>query len=217
MKFSILMKVGAFMTAYELMLETNRRLINGEVLSVSDKKEIAQKLLSAADISKQIINYGAGPVVKARRPLFFNPPQNNGGKLKTIMGQTPKTHILNGNMYELEILRLLILFDPDNPTVIKMKAQTLNRLKATCFGYHGCSLGECFDSALVVLRFLASAAPDETEWIQKIIAMYRSHYADKKRVKAVEKYFQLCMTEYRLARAFMSVQEVLIVEPREKL
>jgi len=183
------------MVAYELMLETNRRLIAGEVLTAAEKKEIASQFLSMANIPKQAVYYGVEPIAKARRPLFFSPPQNDGKKLKTVMGQMPKTHILNGNMYELEILRLLSLFAPDSPMVIEMTAQTLNRLKATCFGFHGCSLGECFDSALVVLRFLAVAAPDETVWIKKIIDIYYNHNTDKKRVKAVDNYFRICMSE----------------------
>ncbi|MCL2057163.1 MAG: hypothetical protein FWH02_08120 [Oscillospiraceae bacterium] len=183
------------MAAYELMIETNRRLIAGELLTDAEKKEIVSRFLNAANFPKQAICYGVEPISKARRPLFFLPPQNGGKKLKTVMGQMPKTHILNGNMYELEILRLLLLFAPDDPMVIEMTAQTLNRLKSTCFGYYGCSVGECFDAALVVLRFLIVAAPDETVWIKKIIDMYYNYKTEKKRVKAVDSYFRLCLSE----------------------
>jgi hypothetical protein len=78
-----------------------------------------------------------------------------------------------------------------------MKSQTLHRLRATCFGYHGCSLGECFDSALVVLRFLIAAVPEEAAWIEKLIAMYEEHHAEKKRVKAVAMYYEQCIAEMR--------------------
>jgi hypothetical protein len=184
------------MYAYDLMIQINRRLIGGEILSDSEKAAIANKLLASAVLPEQALQcYGAEPDSKARKPLFFRPPHNNGAKLKTIFGQTPKTHILNNTMYELEILRLLCIFAPENTLVNYMRLQTVDRLKATCFGYYSCSLGECFDSALVVLRFLCIAAPEETAWIKKIIAVYQGHHADKNRVKAVGKYFALCMSE----------------------
>jgi hypothetical protein len=177
------------------MIQANHRLIRGEVLSAEEKDRITENLLAAAISMPEERHYGEEPDGKARKPLFFLPPDNGGRKLKTVMGQTPKTHILNGNMYELEILRLLCLFAPDNPIVDKMRTQTLNRLRATCFGGHGCSLGECFDAALVVLRFLTVAVPAESEWMESLIAMYGEHRADKKRVKAVEQYYDLCVSE----------------------
>ena len=184
------------MNAYELMINTNRRLILGEILTDSEKADIARKLLAAAEIpEKPVRQYGTESNSKARGTLYFSPARNDGKKLKTVLGQTPKTNILNDNMYELEILRLLCLFAPGNPIIAEMTAQTLNRLKATCFGYHGCSLGECFDSALVVLRFLTVAASSEAKWMKKIVDVYIRNHANKKRVKAVEWYYWLCLTE----------------------
>lgn len=183
------------MTMYELMLNINHRLIAGEVLSADEKACIVSQFLSEAHFPIQAVSFGKNPVAKARRPLFFFPPQNEDKKLKTLLGQMPKTHILNGNMYELEILRLLYLFAPDNPVVAEMITQTLRRLKATCFGYHDCSLGECFDSALVTLRFLATAVPSEVAWMRRLIDLYKNHYSDKKRVKSVERYYELCLSE----------------------
>ena len=183
------------MTAYELMIETNRRLIAGEAISEDEKTIIVKQLLSFADTPKKPAQFGIEPNNKARAPMFFKYPHNDGKKLKTVLGQTPKTYILSGNMYELEILRLLCLFAPENTVVSYMADHTLKRLKATCFGFHGCYLGECFDSSLVVLRFLTIAAPSEIEWMKKIIGIYANHATNKKRVKIVDKYFKLCIAE----------------------
>ncbi len=183
------------MIEYELLLETNRRILAGEVFSDKEKTYIVSQFLLIANTPKDHESYDEKPIAKARHPLFFSAPQNDGKKLKTIMGQLPKTHILNGNMYELEILRLLNLFAPSNPDVVEMTKRTLNRLKATCFGYHGCYLGECFDSSLVVLRFLSVAAPSEVTWMKKIIAIYDEHHADKRRARAVDNYYKLCLSE----------------------
>ena len=84
------------------------------------------------------------------------------------MGQTPKTQIFSVNMYELEILRLLCILAPDNSEVKYMIDETVRRLKTTCFGFMDDGVGECFDTSLVVLRFIAAAAQDETEWIKGI-------------------------------------------------
>ncbi len=90
-------------------------------------------------------------------------------------------------MYELEILRLLHLFADDLPEVAGMVADTLRRLKTTCFS--------CFDTSLVVLRFLAAAAPGQHAWIESRIENYNRHYAEKKRPRYCLWYFWLCLSE----------------------
>jgi hypothetical protein len=56
-------------------------------------------------------------------------------------------------------------------------------------------LGECFDTSLVVLRFLASAAPGENMWIQSRIDNYNRHCSEKKRPSFSVWYFWLCLSE----------------------
>jgi len=69
--------------------------------------------------------------------------------------------------YELEILRLLALLTANNDSVKEMTAQTLARLCTTCFGKENDGVGECFETSLIVLRFLAATAPYETSWIKE--------------------------------------------------
>jgi hypothetical protein len=128
-------------------------------------------------------------------PLFYITPYNEGKKLNTLLNQTPKTHILAANMYELEILRLLHMFVPEDVSVKTMISETLKRLKTTCFGYQQCGLGECFDASLVVLRFICTVSPDDTAWITSRIQNYYSHVKEKKRPSYVEWYYWLCLSE----------------------
>ena len=128
-------------------------------------------------------------------PVFFIPPYSDGGKYKTVLNQTPKTHIPASNMYELEILRLLCLLAPKDPGINTMTGKTLFRLKTTCFGYMDDGTGECFDTSLIVLRFLTAAAPNDKEWIQNRIDNYNRHFPDKKRPSYCLWYYRLCLSE----------------------
>ena len=188
------------MTSYELMIKTNHDLIKDRRLSNSQINTVVKQFLSDRNTAKQTSDidrniFGNPDKNKKMYPLFYIPPYNDGKKLKTILGQTPKTQILSANMYELEILRLLSIFAPDNPEVADMIAQTLDRLKTTCFGYMDDGVGECFDTSLIVLRFLTVAAPDETEWIKSRIDNFNRHYNDKKRPWFSLWYYWLCLSE----------------------
>lgn len=191
------------MTAYDLMVNTNQHLINGGELTNKQKQNIAAQLLAARSTPEQAqrfykgVRYPNNIDGEGRRmyPVFYIPPYNDGKKLKTVVGQTPKTHILSANMYELEILRLLHLFAPENPDVMDMTARTLERLKTTCFAGRGCGLGECFDTALVALRFVITVAPDETAWIVRLLNEYHRNAVEKKLVSYVGRYYALCLSE----------------------
>jgi len=190
------------MTPHELMVKTNHHLIKSGNLTEPQKTNIVRQLLAARNDERTKQSFYNGVKFPnnidgdGRRmyPIFYMPPYNDGKKLKTIYNQTPKTHILSANMYELEIIRLLHLFAPDNPDVQNMVTKTLERLKTTCFGYCDDGLGECFDTALVVLRFLA-ATSDDAAWMQSRIDNYNSHVSEKKRPWYALWYFWLCLSE----------------------
>lgn len=190
------------MTVYELMIETNHYLIKGGILNQKQKKNIVCLLLSAQSTPEQAQRFYKGVRYPDNNvdgcqmyPTFFIPPYNDGKKFKTIYNQTPKTHIFSANMYELEIIRLLCLLGNDNSIVKDMVAKTLERLKTTCFGYSDDGVGECFDTSIVVLRFLAVAAPNETDWIISRIENYNNYFNDKKRPWFSKWYFWLCLSE----------------------
>lgn len=191
------------MTAYELMVKTNHYLIKGGEFTEGQKSNIACRLMAAKTMPEQANQFYLGvkypnntdSAGRHMYPIYFIPPYNDGKKYKTVLNQTPKTHILSANMHELEILRLLYLFEPKNCEIKEMVSQSLNRLKTTCFGFEDDGVGECFDTSLVVLRFLAAVAPRETEWIQSRMDNYTRHYADKKRPWFSEGYYWLCLSE----------------------
>lgn len=195
------------MDIYELMIKTNYFLIKGGILTDGQKHNIANQFLSAAsnkETARRFYNgvkYPNNIDKEGRRmyPVFFIPPYNNGKKYKTVMTQTPKTHILSANLYELEIIRLLYILEPNNETVIDMVSKTISRLKTTCFGNKDDGLGECYDTSLIVLRFLASVAQNDTTWIKERIINYHKHYNEKHRHWGVKWYYWLCLSELPFA------------------
>lgn len=76
--------------------------------------------------------------------------------------------LLYANHYELEILRLLYLLEPENDTINEMIENTLNRVKDTCFG-NSCMQGECIVAGISVLRFISAIKPVDTELIDKLL------------------------------------------------
>jgi len=195
------------MTAYDLMIKTNHHLLQGGALTDAQKAGIARQLLAARSDERTKQSFYRGVRYPGNvdangegrmYPGYFIPAYNGGKKLQTVVPMSPKTHILSANAYELEIIRLLHLFAPGDPVVQDMVKGTLARLRTTCFA-NGCPQGECFHAALPVLRFLAAAAPDETAWINKLIAFINAHIAEKLNAKkcnnGVLRYYRLCLSE----------------------
>ncbi|HKM33467.1 MAG TPA: hypothetical protein VJY54_01835 [Lachnospiraceae bacterium] len=178
------------------MTEYQKAKIVRQFLAAQSEERTKQSFYSGVKFPNNIDSDG-----RRMYPIFYIPPYNDGKKLKTIYNQTPKTHILSANMYELEIIRLLFQIAPDEPTVQNMVIQTLERLKTTCFGYYDDGLGECFDTSLIVLRFLA-ATSDDTAWMQSRIDNYNNHVSEKKRPWYPLWYFWLCLSElpFEIAR-----------------
>ncbi len=185
------------------MAKTNHYLIQGGQLTKAQENTIVKQLLSARTNESQAERFYGGKkypnnsdgLGRQLYPSVFIPPYNSGCKLKTILNQTPKTHIFSSNMYELEIIRLLSLLAPNNPVVTQITAIAHTRLKTTCFGNGDDGLGECFDTSLIVLRFLATTAVNNTRWIYDRISNYNKHKSDKKRPWYSKWYFWLCLSE----------------------
>jgi len=193
------------MTAYELMIKANHYLIKGGELTAAHKENITTQLLAAKSTPQQaqrrFTKLKGGE--RDMYPFLYVLPYNGGIKLNTIFDQEPQTQILSMNMYELEIIRLLSVFNPDDPEIQDMVKQVLGRLKKTCFGNRGCGTGECYDAGLITLRFLSSTAPEEKLWITDQINCYNNHIAEKKRSKYYGRqyaryymwYYWLCLSE----------------------
>lgn len=194
------------MTAYELMIKTNHYFIQNpseDALTAAQKRRIVRELLQARSTPEQRERFYAGVKFPGNRdahgmrlyPDFYIPPYNDGKKYRTILGQTPKTHIFSANMYELEILRLLYKFAPDDRDVRAMTEAALERLYHTCFGNEDDGVGECFDTNLVVIRFLCTTSPQDLIRIKSRMSVYRHHRAEKPRSWHTDWYYRLCLSE----------------------
>lgn len=176
-----LRKVGKKMIAYELLCHTSRALIKGQVFSDYEKYEIINTLLASIDTPETVHRFlGSVKALNDGRmmyPLFYIPPYNGGKKYRLITGQMPKTHLFSANHYELEILRLLALWDSENDLVVQMVDQTLDRLAVTCFG-HFCSEGECVGASVSALRFLSAVKPMDDIWIEELLSPLGEIFSD---------------------------------------
>jgi hypothetical protein len=164
------------MTVHELLCNTNEEIFRGKIFQDSEKQKIAKIFLSSAGTNEEVsifrekVCYGDPDGGKYLYPGFFIPPYNGGKKLRLITGELPKTHILSSNHYELEILRVLALWDKDNPKVQYMLDETIKRLSKACFAQF-CPEGECTGTGVSALRFLSVLNPqnDNDKWINKIL------------------------------------------------
>lgn len=153
-------------------MELNRKEIFAEEISDGEKEEAVSILLDGVccreDIQKYKKRMRVNPETDCIYPDFYIPPYNENKKLRLIQGYLPKTNILYANHYELEIIRLLFMFAPENKKVNELVKHTLQRLKNTCFG-NSCTQGECLATGISVLRFLSVTQPDDSEWIDRML------------------------------------------------
>ena len=160
------------MEKYHILMEANRRQIFGEELSDTEKEAAASILLDGVSCKEDILKYKKRMRVNVETdhiyPDYYIPPYDGNRKLRLVQGHLPKTNILYANHYELEIIRLLFLLAPEDKRVNEMVDHTLQRLKNTCFG-NSCAQGECMAAGISVLRLLAAARPDDSEWIGQLL------------------------------------------------
>jgi len=160
------------MEKYKILMELNRKEIFAEKIIDDEKEEAVSTFLDGIccreDIQKYKKRMQVNPDTDCIYPDFYIPPYNENKKLRLIQGYLPKTNILYANHYELEIIRLLFMFAPENEKVNELVKHTLQRLKNTCFG-NSCTQGECLAAGISVLRFLAVTQPGNSEWIDKLL------------------------------------------------
>jgi len=157
---------------YEILMEINRKQIFSEEISNKEIEEVVSVFLDGICSKEDILKYKkrmkVNPETDNLYPNYYIPPYNDNKKRRLIQGYLPKTNLLYANHYELEIIRLLYLFAPDNDKVKEMVNNTLQRLQETCFR-NSCVQGECVVTGISVLRFLTVIQPDDKEWIDRIL------------------------------------------------
>jgi len=163
---------GTYLEKYKILMEINRKEIFGEEIPDSEKEQAVDTLLNGICDREVILQYKKRMRVNVETdnmyPNYYIPPYNGNRKLRLIQGYLPKTNILYANHYELELIRLLYLFAPDNQVVGEMVQKTLLRLKGSCFG-NLCTQGECLATGISVLRFLAVTQPENLERINRLL------------------------------------------------
>lgn len=169
---SFFIKEDEYLANYKVLTEINKKEIFAEEISDIEKQETVSTLLNGIACDEDVIRYKKSmrmnPDTDSLYPNYYIPPYNSNKKLRLIQGYLPKTKILYANHYELEIIRLLFMFAPENEKISEMVKNTLHRLKNTCFG-NSCTQGECMAAGISVLRFLAVTQPNDIEWIDRLI------------------------------------------------
>lgn len=165
------LKENDYMTNYKILVEVNQKETAGEKITDKEKQKRVESLLFGIackeDVKKYKLRMRVNPYTDNIYPKYFIPPYNQNKKLPMLNGKMPKTHILYANYYELEILRVLYRFAPEDGIVQEMIRNTLQRLKNTCFA-NNCPQGECVAAGKVVLRFLQTVCPEDKDWIEKL-------------------------------------------------
>ena len=160
------------MEKYQTLVEINRKAVFGEEISNAEKDKAVSVFLNGISSKEDIQVFKrrmrVDPESDNMYPNHFVPPFNGNKKLRLIQGYLPKTNILYTNHYELEILRLLFMFAPENEQVNRLVENTIKRLTKTCFG-NSCEKGECVATGISVLRFLAVTQPDNVDQINKLL------------------------------------------------
>jgi hypothetical protein len=160
------------MNRYTVLCDLNEKIIMGQIVSENERKDAVSIFLDGIDSTEDVLKYKkrmrADETTRYMYPDFFVPPYNDNKKMRLIQGYLPKTNILYSNHFELEIIRLLAIHDKDNPKVKQIIEKTSERLIITCFG-NSCTQGECLATGISVLRFLACAKREHTNWIDQIL------------------------------------------------
>lgn len=147
------------MTVWDLTVAANLRELDGRPLTAGERTALVGRLLNSREPTQKIARFHIAVNAPSAEngdervmyPLFYLPPYDNGAKHRTLTGALPATHILSSNAYELEIVRLLALYDRENADAEAVVVKTAARLKTTCFG-NFCPHGECYDAGAAALR-----------------------------------------------------------------
>jgi len=98
-------------------------------------------------------------------PFYVYSQKEELNTFHTFNGYKPKTMLFYNNYCELELLRIAYLLNVLDEEKKWIYDSTKQRIQSNCFGRF-CPTGECFETSIAVLRFVATVFPNETEWIE---------------------------------------------------
>ncbi len=165
------------MERYEIFSTWNEKRLQGCEINAEERRMWTSQLIQGAAAPSKSARYMTGQY-RHMYPLFYIPPYNAGAKLRLLSGELPKTHLLSANHYELEILRLLALYDRENEQVAEMLEKTAQRLQTTCFA-HFCADGECPGATVSFIRFWSAYQPQDAQTIEDILAKLHAYHDEK--------------------------------------
>lgn len=149
----------------QLINEFNRAAIEGRNLVTSEENTFCEYIRNQIDVQQDIV---LEPLRTYIEPFYVYSKKDELKNFHTFNGYKPKTMLFYSNYCELELLRIAYLLHALDEEKKWIYDSTKQRIQSNCFGRF-CSKGECFETSIAVLRFVATVFPDETEWIEMYI------------------------------------------------
>ncbi len=165
------------MEIYEALSIWNEKRLQGLEIGAEEQRSWTELFLQGVATPSKSTRY-MNEQDRHLYPIFYIPPYNDGTKLRLLTGELPKTQLLSANHYELEILRLLALYERENDQVAAMLDKTARRLQSTCFA-HFCDVGECPGASVSFLRFWSAYQPEDGQTIKDILMKMRAYHDEK--------------------------------------
>ncbi len=149
------------LTIEQMINDFNWAKIEGREFVGSEKNTFCEQITMQVDLRQDIVMESTRAY---RAPFYVYNRKENLNDFHTFNGYKPKTMIFYSNYCELELLRMAYLLDVLGEDKKWIYENTKQRIQSNCFGRF-CPTGECFETSIAVLRFVATIFPEETEWI----------------------------------------------------
>ena len=148
----------------QLINELNRAKIEGRDYVGCEENTFCEQIRKQIDVRQDIVLEPSSAYIT---PFYVHSKKDELNAFHTFNGYKPKTMLFYNNYCELELLRIAYLLNALEEDKKWVYDSTKQRIQSNCFGRF-CPTGECFETSIAVLRFVATVFPNETEWI----AMY---------------------------------------------
>jgi hypothetical protein len=126
---------------YQLSIDAARFMYAGGKYAPAEASGLANSILSHQYPFKGFVFFPASVAVM--------------DSFRLISGEAPRTLLLKSNAYELEILHLLSLLQPESAQLGELFHQAEKRLSRCCFS-SVCTTGECTSASIAYQRFVTA-------------------------------------------------------------